>query len=399
MTTNDQVEAVKAVVPIGPEGVEFPTIDAMFRFADCYLQSGLAPKSFQNAQQLVIAWVRAKELGIPYMQALEGMSIINGRLGLMGDLALALAMRSGQLEDKRTRYSGEGDTLTCFFELKRRGHDWKQYSFSVGEAKRAFIYERSPTWKGYPKRMTYYRALGFALRDEFPEVLRGMHTTEELEDLHEITPVEADQQKYADSRMREAADKALHPEEYVTTGPAPESAAQAVEPAFDEDREETAFVDTSDDIPMPPIPEAGPQVADPTGRVAEFLKAGPPDLMAESAAAAAKAGTEAVKRFNESLAKEQAKPVAPAASAPVLTEPAEAPAPPQAEEWREHTITGIDAFKGKKIGELKPFELAAIENKWIPAMDKKWDDARADQQAEYPLFKAAIQWNKSARPW
>ena len=175
----------KALIPFSDEGVVIPDIDAAFRFARMYLLSGLAPAAYKNEQQIIVAMIRARELKVPYLQALEGMSVINGKIGLMGDLALALAERSGELEDKRIRHAGEGDELSCVLELKRKGREWKQWSFSVREAKQAGIFERSAVWRQYPKRMTYYRALGFALRDEFGDVLRGMRTTEELSDYPE----------------------------------------------------------------------------------------------------------------------------------------------------------------------------------------------------------------------
>ena len=175
----------KALIPFSDEGVVIPDIDAAFRFARMYLLSGLAPAAYKNEQQIIVAMIRARELKVPYLQALEGMSVINGKIGLMGDLALALAERSGELEDKRIRHAGEGDELSCVLELKRKGREWKQWSFSVREAKQAGIFERSAVWRQYPKRMTYYRALGFALRDEFGDVLRGMRTTEELADYPE----------------------------------------------------------------------------------------------------------------------------------------------------------------------------------------------------------------------
>src|SRR5437867_4596126 len=100
----------------------------------------------------------------------------------MGDLALALVEASGLLEQKRVEYSGIGDTLECTVTLQRRGREAQGYSFSVKEAKAAGIYDRSPTWRNYPRRMVYYRALGFGLRDEFADILKGTKTVEELMD-------------------------------------------------------------------------------------------------------------------------------------------------------------------------------------------------------------------------
>ena len=172
----------RTLIPVGPKGVELKDVDSMFRFAKCYLQSNLAPTSFKNEQQLVIAWAKAAELGLSPLQAVEGMSIINNRVGIMGDLALAMVEASGLLEQKRVEYSGEGDSLVCTVTLQRRGREAQIYSFSVKEARAAGIYDRSPTWRNYPRRMVYYRALGFGLRDEFADVLKGTKTVEELMD-------------------------------------------------------------------------------------------------------------------------------------------------------------------------------------------------------------------------
>lgn len=162
--------------------LQLTSIEKVWRCAKLIRQSGLCPSSFKNDQQVVIAILRAIELKIPVFQALEGMTVINGRLGIMGDLALALVQGSGLLEKKSVTYAGEGDELSCTITLKRRAKSAQDYSFSVKEARAAGIYDRSAVWKSYPKRMTYYRALGFGLRDEFPDVLKGVKTVEELQD-------------------------------------------------------------------------------------------------------------------------------------------------------------------------------------------------------------------------
>jgi hypothetical protein len=159
-------------------------IEQVWRAAKLIRQSGLAPSSFSNDQQLVIAILRALELKIPIFQALEGMTVIKGKIGIMGDLALALTQASGLLESKKVEYSGEGESLSCSVTLKRRKRAAQTYSFSVAEAKAAGI-SNSPTWRAYPKRMLYYRSLGFGLRDEFPDVLKGLKTSEELADYPE----------------------------------------------------------------------------------------------------------------------------------------------------------------------------------------------------------------------
>jgi hypothetical protein len=178
-------ESKKALIPVGARGVELRDVDAMFRFAKCYLQSRLAPPAFKNEQQLVIAWAKAAELGLTPLQAIDGMTIINNRVGIMGDLALAMCEASGLLQQKSVEYEGEGDELVCKLELKRKGRKAQVYSFSVKEAREAGIYERSQVWKSYPRRMCYYRALGFGLRDEFADVLKGIKTIEELQDYPE----------------------------------------------------------------------------------------------------------------------------------------------------------------------------------------------------------------------
>jgi hypothetical protein len=177
--------AKTAIIPVGPKGVEFKDVDGMFRFAQCYLQSGYCPPAFKRPQQLVIAWAQALELGLTPLQAIQGMSVVNNRIGLMGDLALAMVEASGLLRDISKEYSGEGDSLVCTVTIQRKGRKPHAYSFSVEEARAAGLLDRSPVWRTYPKRMTYYRALGFALRDEFSDVLKGIKTVEELQDYPE----------------------------------------------------------------------------------------------------------------------------------------------------------------------------------------------------------------------
>src|ERR1700746_3045917 len=94
-------------------GFEFNDLDGMYRAAQCYLQSGFAPPSYRTPQQLIICWARGAELGLKPLQAIEGLTVINNRIGMMGDLALAMVRQSGELVKYEKEWSGEGDELTC----------------------------------------------------------------------------------------------------------------------------------------------------------------------------------------------------------------------------------------------------------------------------------------------
>jgi RecT family len=361
MSTND-----KAIVKFNPEtGFVFDDIDGMFRAAECYLQSGFAPRGFNTPQQLVICWARAAELGVRPLQAMEGMQVINNRLGIGGDMGLALVRSKGMLmQSPKVAYTGEGDSLTCTVELHRKGDDEpRTYLFSVKQAKQAKIYERSDPWKSYPERMTYYRALGFGLRDLFGDVLKGMVTSEELHDYPDV--LEADEAKIERNRAAEQKIKAREPESFVETTPGPPmpTPAQAVEPAFPEDKRpdmppfaEKLQKDFPDRIP-PKVTAPPPEPAKPVTEPPDELDMSPPPV-------------------------QQQEPL---------------PEPP----WKSHVITGLRHVKyyRKQIGALTQPELAVLEEQWIPAVRKKWAEASEEQKQDVTMLEACIAYHKMEKPW
>jgi hypothetical protein len=63
----------------------------------------------------------------------------------------------------------------------RKGHKPVTVKFSVEDAKRAGLWGKN-TWASYPRRMLQHRARSWALRTAFADVLKGMVSTEELQD-------------------------------------------------------------------------------------------------------------------------------------------------------------------------------------------------------------------------
>ena len=134
------------------------------------------------------------------------LAVINGRPSIWGDAALALVMGSPVCEFVRERIEGDGDSLTAVCETKRRGYPAPSVTqFSVADAKRAGLWGKAGPWTQYPKRMLQLRARGFALRDAFPDVLKGLVTAEEAQDYPADTAAPAAPQKPEPPRIEAKA--------------------------------------------------------------------------------------------------------------------------------------------------------------------------------------------------
>lgn len=180
--SNTQTES-KQLVPFGKQGVLLSSLEDAFRFAKAVSVSGFAPKGIDTPESILIAVQFGAELGLTPMSALQSLAIINGRPSLYGDAALALVRASGELESYTQSTSGEGESLKATVRIKRKGESEIVSEFSVADAKKAQLWGKAGPWTQYPARMLMFRARGFALRDAFGDVLRGLATVEENQDL------------------------------------------------------------------------------------------------------------------------------------------------------------------------------------------------------------------------
>lgn len=155
------------------------SLDEAMRFAELLCKSSIVPKDFQgNPGNILVAVQWGMELGLQPMQAMQNIAVINGRPALWGDAVIALVRSSPVCE--YIYETDDGTTATC--RVKRRGEEEQVRTFSMDDAKTAGLAGKSGPWSQYPKRMRQMRARAFALRDVFPDVLRGMPLAEEVMD-------------------------------------------------------------------------------------------------------------------------------------------------------------------------------------------------------------------------
>lgn len=164
-------------------GVQLTSMEDMYRFAQCALNSGLAPKSFGSPEAVLLAVQHGLELGLKPAQALQSIAVINGRPSIYGDAALALVRSQRDCEDVVETLEGEGDKMQARCVVVRSGKTPVERTFSVAQAKRAQLWGKSGPWTQYPERMLAMRARSWAMRDAFPDALKGVGIAEEVRDI------------------------------------------------------------------------------------------------------------------------------------------------------------------------------------------------------------------------
>ena len=171
-------------------GLALQTFDDAWRFWQMVAKTDFAPKDFKNKpESCMLAGQHGAELGLGPMQSLQCIAVINGRPTIWGDAALALVQSSAVCEFISEAVEGDGDQMVATCIAKRRGYPAPSaIKFSVADAKRAGLWGKSGPWTQYPKRMLQLRARGFALRDAFPDVLKGLVTAEEVQDYPQAEP-------------------------------------------------------------------------------------------------------------------------------------------------------------------------------------------------------------------
>lgn len=174
------------------------TFEQQIEVAKVIAQSGMVPERYKDKYQAVMVALQfGREVGLPGLQALQSIYIVNGQPALYGDGSLAVCMRhpawQGKKEPKLSQIMADKiATVTVYrkgcvevtqdFSLQNAidaGLYYEDGGASLGKDK--WKYEKSAWAKWWP-RMLLWRARGFALRDQYADALKGIACAEEIED-------------------------------------------------------------------------------------------------------------------------------------------------------------------------------------------------------------------------
>lgn len=165
-------------------------IESVFRLANVVHSAGMAPKSLDSVEKCTVAILHGLELGLTPMAALQSIAVVNGMPTIFGDGMIALVRASGLLEDIIETIEDDKDGPTvAVCKVKRTGSpSWVVQMFTRPQAMKAGLWRKQGPWTQYPQRMMQMRARSWALRDAFPDVLRGLNSAEEAIEMLDVTP-------------------------------------------------------------------------------------------------------------------------------------------------------------------------------------------------------------------
>lgn len=159
-------------------------LDEAMKFSKMIADSDICPKDFKGKEGNVLVAVQmGAELGIPPLQALQNIAVINGRPSVWGDALPALARNHPKFVYIDEKFDDQTMTATC--KIKRKGEPEQIFTFSKDDAIKANLWNKEGTWQKYPKRMLKMRARAWAIRDVFSDALKGINVAEEVMDYDE----------------------------------------------------------------------------------------------------------------------------------------------------------------------------------------------------------------------
>lgn len=144
--------------------------------AQIFIKSGLIPNQLNTPEKVLVAMFKCQELGLPPLEGMAGMAVINGKVTLQGNLILAMINRSG----KAKQISVKDSETKCEVTMSRRDYEnTYTFSFTLDDAKKANLTNKQ-VWKEYQKTMLKWRAVSGCARVVFPDIIGGLYTPEEM---------------------------------------------------------------------------------------------------------------------------------------------------------------------------------------------------------------------------
>ena len=188
-------ETETALVPKAETQLALPgAMGQMQTAAEFLSQSTIIPEVYRGKPaNCFVALEFAQRIGCNAMMVMQNLDIIKGKPSWSSKFMIAVANDCGKYTPIRYEMSGtEGqDDWGCRAIMTEiaTGERLEGPKVTVGMARaEKWIDKDGSKWKTMPELMLRYRAAAFLIRTYAPELTMGIHTSEEREDMINVTP-------------------------------------------------------------------------------------------------------------------------------------------------------------------------------------------------------------------
>ena len=166
------------------------------RMALALVSSNIVPEQYRgkdNIGNAIVALEMAQRIGASPLAVMQNLNIIHGRPSWSSTFIIAALNSCGRFAPIRFEVTGDGDDRSCIaWTTDKTGERLEGPPASIAMAKAEGWYAKNGSkWKTMPELMLRYRAAAFFGRLYAPDVLNGMHATEEVEDIGAVRNVTA----------------------------------------------------------------------------------------------------------------------------------------------------------------------------------------------------------------
>jgi hypothetical protein len=170
-----------------PPDTQIQTFELVQRQAKALSMSSLVPDNFKNnIPNCIIALEMASRMNASPMAVMQNIYIVHGKPSWSSQFIISCINSCGKFSPLRFEMIGEGDDATCFARAEdvATGHRIEGPPVSIAMAKKEGWFSKNGSkWQTMPELMLRYRAATFFGRLYCPEMLMGMHTRDEIEDM------------------------------------------------------------------------------------------------------------------------------------------------------------------------------------------------------------------------
>lgn len=166
-------------------------LQQLMQMATTLSKSTIVPANYQNRpENCLIALDMATRMGVSPMMVMQNLYVVQGKPSWSGTAVASLIRNCGRFLDVEVNYIGQENTDSwgCYISCKnaKNGKEIKGSVVTIGIAKAEGWYNKTGSkWKTMPAQMLAYRAYAWFGRIHAPELMMGMQSTEEVEDVNQ----------------------------------------------------------------------------------------------------------------------------------------------------------------------------------------------------------------------